>query len=60
MNAIDFSMWGRALKTIPRISKEEWMRIDIVFKMADCNTFCSFYNDCDCRVNRGNIGLVQR
>ena len=32
MNAIDFAMWGRALKTIPRISKEEWMRIDIVSK----------------------------
>ncbi|KAF0236331.1 MAG: 1 4-dihydroxy-2-naphthoate [Prolixibacteraceae bacterium] len=32
MNAIDFAMWGRALKTIPRISKEEWMRVDIVSK----------------------------
>ncbi len=32
MNAIDFRMWGRALKTIPRISKEEWLRIDIVSK----------------------------
>lgn len=32
MNAIDFQMWGRALKTIPRISKEEWLRIDIVSK----------------------------
>ncbi len=32
MNAIDFKMWGRALKTIPRISKDEWLRIDIVSK----------------------------
>lgn len=32
MNAIDFQMWGRALKTIPRISKDEWLKIDIVSK----------------------------
>ncbi len=32
MSAINFAMWGRALKTIPRISKEEWLRIDIVSK----------------------------
>lgn len=32
MNAIDFKMWGKALKTIPRISKEEWMELDIISK----------------------------
>lgn len=32
MNAINFKMWGRALKTIPRISKEEWMALDLVSK----------------------------
>lgn len=32
MNKINFKMWGRALKTIPRISKEEWVRLDIISK----------------------------
>lgn len=32
MNAIDFKMWGKALRTIPRISKEEWMELDIISK----------------------------
>lgn len=32
MNRINFKMWGRALKTIPRISGEEWRALDIVSK----------------------------
>lgn len=32
MNAINIKMWGKALKTIPQISKEEWMNLDIVSK----------------------------
>lgn len=32
MNKINFKMWGRALKTIPRISKQEWMDLDIISK----------------------------
>ncbi len=31
-------MWGRALKTIPRISKEEWMSLDIVSKWLIATT----------------------
>lgn len=30
MKKLNFSMWGRALKTIPRISKEEWNNLDII------------------------------
>ena len=25
-------MWGKALRTIPRISKDEWMNLDIISK----------------------------
>ncbi|MCZ2460591.1 MAG: prenyltransferase [Chitinophagales bacterium] len=32
MHTINFKMWGKALKTIPRISKEEWMKLDVVSK----------------------------
>lgn len=32
MNAINYQIWGRALRTIPRISKEEWIGLDIVSK----------------------------
>jgi 1,4-dihydroxy-2-naphthoate octaprenyltransferase len=32
MNAINFQMWGRALRTIPRISKQEWNTLDIISK----------------------------
>lgn len=32
MNAINYQMWGKALKTIPRVSKEEWMNLDIISK----------------------------
>ncbi len=32
MNAIDFRMWGKALKTIPKISKEEWINLDFISK----------------------------
>jgi 1,4-dihydroxy-2-naphthoate octaprenyltransferase len=32
MNAINYQMWGKALKTIPRISKEEWVGLDIISK----------------------------
>lgn len=32
MKKLNFKMWGRALKAIPRISKEEWMDLDIVSK----------------------------
>ena len=32
MTAIDFKMWGKALKTIPRVSKEEWMNLDVISK----------------------------
>lgn len=32
MNAINFQMWGRALRTIPRISKQEWNGLDIISK----------------------------
>lgn len=32
MAAIDYKMWGKALKTIPRVSKEEWMNLDIISK----------------------------
>lgn len=27
---INFSMWGKALKTIPRLSREEWEQLDVV------------------------------
>lgn len=30
MKKLNFSMWGKALRTIPRISKEEWQSLDIV------------------------------
>jgi 1,4-dihydroxy-2-naphthoate octaprenyltransferase len=30
MKKLNFSMWGKALKTIPRISKEEWNNLDII------------------------------
>jgi 1,4-dihydroxy-2-naphthoate polyprenyltransferase len=30
MKRLNFSMWGKALKTIPRISKEEWNNLDII------------------------------
>jgi 1,4-dihydroxy-2-naphthoate octaprenyltransferase len=30
MKRLNFSMWGKALKTIPRISKEEWINLDII------------------------------
>jgi len=29
---MNIAMWGRALRTIPRISKEEWDRLDIISK----------------------------
>lgn len=32
MDKINFKMWGQALRTIPRISKEEWVSLDIVSK----------------------------
>ncbi len=32
MNAINYQMWGKALRTIPRISKEEWVNLDIISK----------------------------
>jgi len=32
MNAINYQMWGKALRTIPRISKEEWLSLDIISK----------------------------
>jgi len=27
---VDISMWGKALRIIPRISKDEWMRLDVI------------------------------
>lgn len=32
MNSINFQMWGKALRTIPRISKQEWNALDIISK----------------------------
>lgn len=32
MNTLNYQMWGKALKTIPRISKEEWINLDIISK----------------------------
>lgn len=32
MGKVNFKMWGKALKTIPRISKAEWMSLDIISK----------------------------
>lgn len=32
MKAINFEMWGKALKTIPRISKQEWVELDVISK----------------------------
>ena len=32
MNSINFQMWGKALRTIPRISKQEWNDLDIISK----------------------------
>lgn len=29
---MNFAMWGKALRVIPRIDKEEWMRLDIISK----------------------------
>ena len=30
MKKLNFAMWGKALRTIPRITKEEWQNLDIV------------------------------
>lgn len=30
MNAVNVQMWGKALMTIPRISKDEWLKLDII------------------------------
>lgn len=32
MSTINVQMWGKALRTIPKISKEEWMTLDIISK----------------------------
>lgn len=32
MSTLNVQMWGKALKTIPRISKAEWMDLDIISK----------------------------
>ncbi len=32
MSAINFKMWRHALTTIPRIEKEEWVKLDVVSK----------------------------
>ncbi len=30
--ALNIKMWGKALQTIPRVSKEEWTRLDVISK----------------------------
>ncbi|HBB90700.1 MAG: hypothetical protein A2X22_01835 [Bacteroidetes bacterium GWF2_49_14] len=30
--AVNIKMWGKALQTIPRVSKEEWTRLDVISK----------------------------
>ena len=32
MSTINYQMWGKALKTIPQISKQEWGTLDIISK----------------------------
>lgn len=32
MNSVDFSMWGKALRTIPKVNHDEWLRLDLISK----------------------------
>jgi len=32
------AMWGKALRTIPRLSGDEWNALDIVSQLVDCDT----------------------